>query len=177
MPLVIPPRYINLLEKREIYDKARHQIQEWYGEEQAETGSCLYWGQVTMKVLQQAGLRPVLQAGSMQWKMVPPELDDGINPTHFSFLWSPGSPESRASVAAGHLPEMHVWVGLPDSGELVDFSTGAFRKLAQERFGLRWLSPDPPVFLWGTPPEGTIYTPHKDAIEFTLKTLIRGTSC
>ena len=79
----------------------------------------------------------------MQWKMVPPELDDGINPTHFSFLWSPGSPESRASVAAGHLPEMHVWVGLPDSGELVDFSTGAFRKLAQERFGLRWLSLDP----------------------------------
>jgi hypothetical protein len=38
---------------------------------------------------------------------------------------------------------MHVWVGLPDSGELVDFSTGAFRKLAQERFGLRWLSLDP----------------------------------
>jgi len=42
------------------------QLQEWYGEEKAETGSCLYWSQVTMKVLQQAGLRPVLQAGSVQ---------------------------------------------------------------------------------------------------------------
>ena len=142
-------RYINLLEKRQLYEKARLQLQEWYGAEQADLGSCLYWGQVTMKILTQAGLRPVLQAGTMQWRMVPPALDDGISPTHFSYVWTPGSPESRADVAAGHLPEMHVWVGLPDSSELVDFSTGTFRKLAQERFGLRWLGPDPPAFIWG----------------------------
>jgi len=68
---------------------------------------------------------------------------------------------------------MHVWVGLPDSSELVDFSTGTFRKLAQERFGLRWLGPDPPAFIWGVPPDGTIYEPHKEAVEFALKALIR----
>jgi hypothetical protein len=60
---------------------------------------------------------------------------------------------------------MHVWVGLPDSSELVDFSTGTFRKLAQERFGLRWLGPDPPAFIWGVPPDGTIYEPHKEAAD------------
>lgn len=70
-------RYINLLEKRQLYEKARLQLQEWYGAEQADLGSCLYWGQVTMKLLTQAGLRPVLQAGTMQWRMVPPALDDG----------------------------------------------------------------------------------------------------
>ena len=57
-------RYINLLEKRQLYEKARLQLQEWYGVEQADLGSCLFWGQVTMKILTQAGLRPVLPAGA-----------------------------------------------------------------------------------------------------------------
>jgi hypothetical protein len=35
-------RYINLLEKRQLYEKARLQLQEWYGAEQADLGSCLY---------------------------------------------------------------------------------------------------------------------------------------
>ena len=76
-------RYINLLEKRQLYRRPGSSYRSGAGAEQADLGSCLYWGQVTMKILTQAGLRPVLQAGTMQWRMVPPALDDGISPTHF----------------------------------------------------------------------------------------------
>jgi len=69
------------------------------------------------------------------------------------------------------LPEIHVWVGLPDSGEIVDFSTSTFKKLAIERHGLRWSGPDPPKFLWGIPPSGTIYRPHREATLFALELL------
>ena len=32
-------------------------------------------------------------------------------------------PESAMSVAMGNLPEMHVWVGIVDQQEIVDFTT------------------------------------------------------
>jgi hypothetical protein len=166
---------ISAAAKEEIYAKALHQLRAWYGPDQEHTGACIYWSQVTMKVLKEAGLRPLLQAGTLQWCMVAPGQDDGRMATHFSFVWSPELPGSRAAIQGGKLPEMHVWVALPDTQEIVDFSTGALKKLAEGRFGLRWPGPPPPKFLWGRPPEKTLYTPNREAIRYALQVLIRGT--
>jgi len=161
--------HISPVKKSNLYEQARRNLIEWYGEDKVEAGSCLFWAQVAMRTLERAGLRRVLQAGDLQWQMVPRELDDGVSPTHFSYIWS----ETRSTVIPpeGHLPEIHVWVGLPDSGEIVDFSTGTFKKLAIERHGLRWLGPDPPKFLWGVPPDGTIYRPYREATLFAFELL------
>ena len=40
------------------------------------------------------------------------------------------TPESAMSVAMGNLPEMHVWVGVVDRQELVDFTTRHLKSAA-----------------------------------------------
>ena len=59
----------------------------------------------------------------MSWPIVLPGQDDGTAPTHFSYEWSPWREESQAALKLGLLPEIHVWVGLPDQNELLDFAT------------------------------------------------------
>src|SRR4051794_35272188 len=73
--------------------------------------------------------RTIIQAGSAQWPRV--LADDGHSPTHFAYAWDADSPIARLfregivpviERADGHvaqsLPEMHVWLGCPDTGEL-----------------------------------------------------------
>jgi hypothetical protein len=150
-------------EKQRLYDKAKEKLIAWYGSGSAGQGACLYWTQVGLIELQQAGFRVVLQAGQMSWPMVAPELDDGRIATHFSYMWSPDTEQSHAAIAAGKLPEMHTWVALPITGELVDFSTGLFPTLARDRCGAQWTAAPPPLFLWGRPPDGVIYRPNRQA--------------
>jgi hypothetical protein len=76
-------------------------------------------------------------------------------------------------VALGALPEIHVWVGLLDTNEIVDFSTGHLREIAEE-CGLTWATPDPPDYVWAgadTMPEGVVYTPNMDATLYAGRTL------
>jgi hypothetical protein len=68
------------------------------------------------------------------------------------------------------LPEIHVWVGLPDQNELLDFATKFLPEQAAKE-GLIWRTPPPPDFLWCGPselPAGVIYKPDLDAIGFIL---------
>ena len=70
----------------------------------------------------------------------------------------------------GLLPEIHVWVGLPDQNELLDFATKFLPEQAAKE-GLAWRTPPPPDFLWCGPselPEGVLYKPDLDAIGFIL---------
>jgi hypothetical protein len=67
-----------------------------------------------MGVLLQKGYRALIQAGSMSWPIVSPGQDDGKAATHFSYEWSPWREESQVALKLGLLPEIHVWVGLPD---------------------------------------------------------------
>ena len=67
--------------------------------------------------------RPSIQAGSLQWPRIKPEDDDGVMNTHFAYMWTPGAYDSAMSVLMGNLPEMHVWVGIVDRQEVVDFTT------------------------------------------------------
>jgi hypothetical protein len=70
----------------------------------------------------------------------------------------------------GLLPEIHVWVGLPDQNELLDFATKFLPEQAANE-GLAWRTSHPPNFLWCGPselPEGVLYKPVLDAIGFIL---------
>ena len=170
------PRSTSLPEKLEIYRAVSNRYRQWYAG-QAEDGRCLYWSLALMGVLLQRGYRALIQAGSMSWPIVPPDQDDGKASTHFSYEWSPWREESQAALKLGLLPEIHVWVGLPDQNELVDFSTKGFPQQAAKE-GLVWRTPRPPDFLWCGPsdlPEGVIYRPNMDAIGFILNRISKTT--
>ena len=110
-------------------------------------GLCLHYTKQTLAVLHEQGLRAVLQAGSLQWPLVRPEDDDGVSSTHFAYMWSPTTPQSNLAVAMGNLPEMHCWVGLLDTQEIVDFSVRHLKEAARHH-GLKWTAADPPQYLW-----------------------------
>ena len=73
--------------------------------------------------------------------------DDGQVTSHFAYMWSPRDLDSALSVALGNLPEMHCWVGLLDTQEIVDFSTRHLKQAAASH-GLAWSAADPPQYLW-----------------------------
>ena len=165
----------SLSEKLEIYRATSARYHEWYGDRDGQGGSCLYWSLTLMGVLLQHGYRALIQAGSMSWPIVPPGEDDGKSPTHFSYEWSPWREESQAALTLGLLPEIHVWVGLPDQNELLDFSTKSLPEQAAKD-GLVWRTAPPPDFLWCGPselPDGVIYKPNLDAIGFVLDRISR----
>ena len=93
------------------------------------SGGCLYWAGATHKELSLHGLKPRIKAGWMNWPIVPKHLDDGVCSTHFSYEFEAGDPMMNFfSMAAGNLPEMHVWVQLIDTNEIVDLSTRSLQE-------------------------------------------------
>ena len=138
-------------------------------------GLCLYYAHHTATVLWRHGLSAVIQAGSLQWPRVCREEDDGRIDTHFAYMWTPGAYDSALSVALGNLPEMHVWVGLLDSQEIVDFTTRHLRASAVAR-GMVWSADDPPRYLWcpaADLPDWVVYRPDRDASLYACTLLKR----
>jgi hypothetical protein len=138
-------------------------------------GLCLYYAHHTAAVLWRHGLSSVIQAGSLQWPRVRREEDDGRIDTHFAYMWTPGAADSALSVALGNLPEMHVWVGIVDRQEIVDFTTRHLRAAAEAR-GMEWSAPDPPRYLWcpaAEPPDWVVYRPDRDASIYACTILKR----
>ena len=132
-------------------------------------GGCLYWMWYGLRVMQESGLRAVAQCGTAAWNMVPPHLDDGISPTTMMFQWEGEDNAERRQMPDAPdqypLPEMHCWIGLPDTNEIVDFSTGGIGKMAAG-FGFEWTAEPLPSYLWSKCedlPYGCIYRPDKDA--------------
>jgi hypothetical protein len=160
-------------DQRAVYEAVCERYRQWYGAEHMKRGACLYWSLTLAGVLNALGHRALLQAGSLSWSILPPEQDDGKRPTHFAYEWSPWREESRAALRLGLLPEIHVWVGLPATNGLVDFSTKFLPELAA-REGLQWRTAPPPDFLWCRPdelPSGVAYQPNREAITFILDRL------
>lgn len=137
-------------------------------------GACLLYALTTgMTIARRFGARVSICAGSMSWPRIDVREDDGKVLTHFSYMWEPGHPLSRAALAAGLLPELHAWVELPDTSEIVDPTTRYLVTRAQ-RAGLTWTASPPPFFLWvkrDDLPEGVIYKNEHDATDYVLKRL------
>ena len=112
-----------------------------------EPGQCLHIAHAAVSVLHKFDQYAVIQAGSLQWPRLRPEDDDGVVDTHFAYMWGGLTPESVVSMAAGNLPEIHVWAGLPDEQIIVDFST-RYLTIAAASLGMAWTAPQPPKHLW-----------------------------
>lgn len=158
-------------DKQAIFEEAKALLDEWYPDIPREDGCCLYWNQVAMRTLLVHGYKPVMQAGSMHWK-INHNPDPNVADT-FGYEWSPDTHLSQSQIYNGLLPEVHIWAALPETGELIDFSTGSIKAVATERFGFIWDREDPPEFVWGAPPPGTVYMPNRQAIAFVWRFIMR----
>lgn len=108
---------------------------------------CLFWAYETYKILKICGLNALIQAGSASWPMVSKELDDGISSTHFSYKFE-DTPFNLKRMAHGHLPEMHVWVGIVETKEIVDLTTKFWPQQAKEIGNHEWKNKLPPDYFW-----------------------------
>lgn len=108
-------------------------------------GLCLFLAVKLCNELGKHGIRAVLQAGSAQWKCM--AIDDGVSPTHFAYMWEM-SPLTKLRLSQGKMPEMHCWVGLPDTQEIVDISTRDLVMQAKLRADITWTANPPPDYIW-----------------------------
>ena len=152
-------------DKKRLVQQARTAVVEYFpdlADREVMAGACLYGAFFMLKTLHEAGLRPCPQAGNMSWPLGVP--DDGVSVTHWSYVWSPGCPLSQLSMSMGNLPEMHVWVGIVETQEIIDIQVGLLPEICP--FG--WPVP-PPDFFWGTYqdlPEGTVYYSNEAATKY-----------
>jgi hypothetical protein len=151
------------------------EIEREVGRLENRPGLCLFSAHHAASVLWRHRYKAVIQAGSLQWPRIRREEDDGVINTHFAYEWTPGAYESALSVALGNLPEIHVWVGLLDSQEIVDFTTRHLKAAAAEQ-GMAWSAADPPAYLWcpaAALPDWVVYRPNRDASVYACTILKR----
>ena len=185
----MPVQTLNKILRDEIYQKTLVAVQAEIGDQSQLASRCLdfaWYGYQALKTWPGAP-RTIIQAGSAQWPRIPPELDDGVSPTHFAYEWDPESEVAQLVLSgivpvirradgytAPSLPEMHVWLGCPDTGELIDFTTGLWPAACQATLGLDWPAAAPPEYFWnfGTRlPSGVHYLAARDAIECVIAIL------
>lgn len=150
-------RFFSQREKDMLFDKVleqcRHFIQ---GHDPGATGLSkdprMYCGVLSAILsveLKAYGLNALFEAGTASWRMVPPEKDDGVGPTHFTHLFNEKS--ALVASALGVFPEVHCWVVLPrdtyETSEVIDFTVGILPQKIHSH-GFKWLMPDPPKYLW-----------------------------
>lgn len=163
------PATATKVNKSELYAEVVKRVAAFAPPDAAPTALCFYYSAFGIEALREAGLRAVLQAGTASWPRIRPDQDDGVVMTHFSYLWSPNEIQSRLAVAQGAMPEMHVWIALPDTGELVDFTTAFWPTQAKLLTGMDWPGDQPPTYFWGKElPKGVQYKPVRDAVTFAL---------
>ncbi len=136
------------------------------------SATCFYHAVYAIEAIRRRGVRAILQAGTTMWRHLDRSLDDGVRPTHFGYQWTPGDPSSRVRIAAGLMPEMHVWAATVTPQAIVDFTTGLWPEQAKRLNGIDWTAPRPPAFLWG-PPVDASYLPHVDAVRCVLEMAAR----
>lgn len=161
------PRVFTEAEKDFIVADVHNRLSRWIGTDHLD-GACLFWAGFARGYLNaHYNVGAELVAGTMSWRAVAEEDDDGRSPTHFSYVWEPDHPLSQAALERGLLPEMHVWVTIPATGEIIDLSTRYFANRATRFMGIRWTAPKPPPYLWSaTLPEGVLYAPDPLATVF-----------
>lgn len=138
--------------------------------------ACLYWAATLIDELSVNGIRGILQAGTLMWPRIRPEQDDGVSPTHFSYVWEANSSTTRTRIAQGLMPEMHVWVGIPETQEIVDLTTRYLKGQCQQLIGHEWIGDDPPHHLWckcEELPPGVIYRPDRLATMIAWRLLFK----
>jgi hypothetical protein len=138
--------------------------------------ACLYHAMAMHRALCECGFdstRVLLQAGSATWRVVSEEADDGVSPTHYSYVYE-GWPDLLS------MPEVHVWVAVLDTVTnevwIVDTTVQYVKQLAEEK-GLAWAMPEFPPFFWcryADLPKDCHYEPDKEATWNVMQIVLSG---
>ena len=157
-------------------DRIDELMQRWADSSGADlTQHCIAYSVTGQAVLCEMGIKAQITAGTMMWPRIDMTKDDGVSATHFSYVFEPQGPVTKARLAADLLPEMHAWITLPDRKEILDLTTRHLKVQCERTAGLPWLGPDPPKFLWcdwSKLPAHVHYEPHPDAIKIIYRKLI-----
>jgi hypothetical protein len=136
------------------------------------SASCFYWAVLTHTKLKEKGFRSLVCGGTATWPRIDLKMDDGKIDTHFTYLFEPDSRQTKKRLKRDRLPEMHMWVQLPDEQEIVDLTTRYLKVQCERRGRLKWLAADPPAYLWcrlEELPQGVHYDPSAAAIPIIRK--------
>jgi hypothetical protein len=161
--------YNEVMNKKKIVANIRQNFEKWRKINMPNANParmCMYQAVFTHSYLKSMGSlgRVLISAGSHAFPRIDLKDDDGVVHTHFSYIFDPN--KVSEAIKTNTLPEVHVWVQLPDRGEIVDITTRYLKEQCETLSGLKWLAPDPPDFLWLSPndlPEGVAYEPDMNA--------------
>lgn len=124
-----------------------------------------------------AGSRSLIQAGTLSWPIVPEDQDDGVSPTHYTYLYEPDNPMNFILMLTGQLPEMHCWNAVTIPGKspvLIDLCTRYLPEMMRTTCvngPLEWRTPAPPDYIWRSAhsiPHRVRYEPDLKAISTVL---------
>ena len=108
---------------------------------------CLLWSCAVLHTLHQNGVNGVLQAGSSNWPLLPRHLDDGVSSTHFGYVFE--ADVAKVRFAQGWLPEVHVWVVVPETETLIDMTTAYQPAQCRKMIGKEFHPESvPPPYFW-----------------------------
>jgi len=173
---------LTLTQKDAIHQRVIGRMRRWYGENKTTSGmACLYWMHAGLATLMQHGIVGRPAAGTAWWEYDP---GDPVM-THWGCEWG-GDPNDelkrKVILEPGSyaLPEMHCWIWLPSTGEVIDFTTGYVPTIAKT-MGYEWrphVKPPPP-YIWARPESlypRAVYLPSGDATRLAIQTLVAGHS-
>jgi hypothetical protein len=133
-----------------------------------ESGACLYWAVAAVRAANRLkkqgdlpeGLNFQIQAGTALWVSSRVEAGDNAFGYQFDLV------EAIAQVKTGFFPEVHCWVGCPDTGLLFDPTTGFQPEQAEILLGKKiFAEPLPPYLIClDTLPDWAKYVPDMMAI-------------
>lgn len=132
-------------------------------------GGCIYLSAATIFYMARVyGNRSIyLQAGSASFPRIRPEQDDGVMPTHFSYVFDLKYEKTIQMLLAGNLPEMHAWCYDARSKCFIDLSVGFQQEACKRMTGMDWPGDPLPDFVWHKVeemPKGIYYRPDVSAV-------------
>lgn len=138
---------------------------EWYGP-CTNYGRCLYWMHAGLATLHtEYGITCSPMAGTAKWRW---------DTTEWAFEWGGGPAANRhvGKLAEGKtpLPEMHCWLYLNSTREIIDFSLCELGQVITAITGEDW-EVTLPDYIWcraAELPTGTIYLPNADAVKLAI---------
>lgn len=135
------------------------------------TQNCIRVSGIACHVLKDMGMQACMQAGTALWPYKSVLLsDDDTNTFGYEFH----SREAMKHLLCGRPPEIHAWVGLVDTQEIIDFTAAFQPAQCKKMLGQDW-SPESklPDFIWHNVEDccnkGWHYKPSPMATQFAIQ--------
>ena len=112
--------------------------------------ACLLWASAVGEILKGMGIKSAIQAGTAHFRINHPDRDnDEGQPNAFSYTYHEN--EAMGHLFKGEFPEMHCWLYIPETEEIVDTTTGFQPAQMKKMIGREWDAEIlPPEHLWIT---------------------------